>query len=229
MEDNTAELRNVPILNTGTIQLGDKPISMSFIVQHPQANQMNISDKNGKYKELFDELAAAGLDVGRLMAVFQSALSAFADAQNCYDTGNLDNSMAVACRTAVDSAIYEAFTRKKTDLKYTFEIKVEELSAVRWDEQFMHKVAESGLLSLAELEKIQYNIRDYGNFVAHLAEKRDEEFKPKKDYKWTADTKSKSSIKRDVSRAEATEVLSDTKNALALMIKNYFNIFKSPV
>lgn len=222
MEDEDKSLKGVKILEIGPIQLGEKPITLNFIVQHPQANQMSSQTENGKYQELFEDLQKSGMDRGRIMAVFQSSLESFAEAQRCYDSGNLDNQVAIACRTTVDNAIYEALTRKKTKLAYTFEIKANEISATRWDQKFKKEVADSGLLNLDQLNKIQYDIRDQGTFATHLAEKRDEELNPKKEYKWTPSMKNESRVKRSTTHSDAAEVLSLTKEALVLIIRNYF-------
>jgi hypothetical protein len=74
MTDEELGLRNVPLLNTGEIQLGDTPIKKQYIIQHPFAKTVVTQVRNGIYKELFDEMERAGLN---------QALVKGLDAKNC--------------------------------------------------------------------------------------------------------------------------------------------------
>lgn len=218
MVEGEEGLRNVPLINTGKIQLGEDLITKRYIVQHPQANQF-VKQEKDMYKELFEELEKEGVDLAQVMTVFPSALDAFAEAQRCYEYGHIDNHGAGACRDAIDNAIYEALNRKKTSLRYTFEIDIA-VKRIVWGEDFIEKVNSTGLLSTAEMNDMQWNVRDYGNFGVHLAEKRDGEFTQNKKYKWTDSLNG--SVKISVSHQESAEVLNYTEKYLILIIKNYF-------
>ena len=220
MVENEGGLRHVSTINTNPIQLGETIITKRYIVQHPQANQFMQIEKD-RYKELFTELEKEGLDLARVNTVFRSALDAFDEAQECYKNGNIDNYGAGACRGAIDNAIYEALNIKETKLGDTFEIDIA-LKKVVWGEDFIDKVSSTGLLSKDEMNKIQWNVRDYGTFGVHLAEKRDEEFMKTKKHKWTESLNG--SIKISVSHQEFAEVLDYTQKYLILIIKNYFAI-----
>ena len=220
MVENEGGLRHVSTINTNPIQLGETIITKRYIVQHPQANQFMQIEKD-RYKELFVELEKEGLDLARVNTVFQPALDAFAEAQECYKNGNIDNHGAGACRDAIDNAIYGALNRKKTKLEYTFEINMA-FKKVVWGEDFIDKVSSTGLLSKDEMNEIQWNVRDYGTFGVHLAEKRDEEIMKTKKHKWTESLNG--SVKISVSHQEFAEVLDYTQKYLILIIKNYFAI-----
>ncbi|MCW6159510.1 MAG: hypothetical protein LVQ95_00265 [Candidatus Micrarchaeales archaeon] len=222
MSETEDGLRNVPLVKIANVPLTSKRTERRFIVQHPQANQMIPQEIKTKYKELFDELESEGLDIALVMAVFPSALDAFAEAQTCYENERLDNRVAGACRDAIDNGVYEALNRKKTDLPYTFEIIKGEIKRVTWDEDFIKKVVKTGLLTEGEMNEMQSNVRDFGNFGTHLAERRDEELNPKKEYKWSKDHKTNISIKRNISHTEAYELLGYTKTYLILIFRRFF-------
>ena len=46
MVEGEEGLRNVPLINTGKIQLGEDLITKRYIVQHPQANQFVKQEKD---------------------------------------------------------------------------------------------------------------------------------------------------------------------------------------
>ena len=111
-ESNEEGYKNVLMFEAHDIQLGDEPKTIVGIIP-PFKAKYDAPKSDDHYSRLYAKLEAAGLDMPVVLTVFQTALGSYADAARCYKSEIWDPAVA-ACRAAIDNAVSESLTRKKT-------------------------------------------------------------------------------------------------------------------
>ncbi len=167
--------------------------------------------------------------------VFQGALYIYNQALRSYEF-DVYEAAAVMCRTAIESALYEAITRKQQskDLsvainngtiwngKYHKPVNYywgDLINGKKVEEERISGAIEIGILSESEATDISDSIIDRGNFSAHFSERVDAEF-----YKSiTRENNEQYRIRLHTSKDEAEKILNTTKNWLIKIICRYFD------
>lgn len=181
--------------------------------------------------------------------VFNSSLSIFAEALNCFHY-HLFEASTLMCRNSIDSTIFLAWHYVRTDDLSTF--KMRESRSVK-DSEWRWKTLKTQAIELKLLNeddlKIVEEVREKGHFSAHTAVKQekarsqwDEETYPLFE-KWQKENAAQAQrglpqtqplpitrgYKRWTTEQEAFFVLIRTKDILVKIISNYFNSEKTRI
>ena len=198
--------------------------SNKFILEKQAEFEVNIKLDESEIITMYTDL------------VFNGALYIYDQALRSYEFGVYE-AAAVMCRTAIESALYEAITRKLqlrgmsvainngTVLKGRRHEPVE----YYWNDlingkeiagEHINGAIEIGILSESEATEIRDSIIDKGNFSAHFSERVDAEF-----YKSSINTENSKEYKAKIrtSKGEVEEILNTTRNWLIKIIKGYFD------
>ncbi|MEM0136197.1 MAG: hypothetical protein QXU18_13405, partial [Thermoplasmatales archaeon] len=132
-------------------------------------------------KKLFDDFLKSMENLG--VPFNDTSLYLMSEVVSSYENGIYDGT-AVLCRAAIDSAIYLACIYKKVPSSLgdlTFERKLpkafckknteQEVGNLNWGHLTKEALSE-GLASKDELDKIDKEVRDLGNFAAHLGRRQ---------------------------------------------------------
>ena len=128
----------------------------------------------------------------QILVNFLSTITAFEEAGKCFDSGSFLASTQM-CRVVMESVVYESVSRGKDIIKLQTKENPQYISEIGfsdgkvfgapittdfsedWWREIKSKAIIKGILTEAECKSIDDNIMEKGNFVAHLAARRDKE------------------------------------------------------
>jgi hypothetical protein len=174
--------------------------------------------------------------------VFGAAIQTYAQSIRCFKCDALEAAM-VMCRETIDAALYFSATRLRTSDSTRFYIEsrqrqgfIAELKRLIAKLRIFGNLADDqkwywgrlstnakklGILTRKELNQVNLEVRQKGNFSAHIVMQQDKQIQ-EFSRKGSSDGGVQSGIKLWTNEEEALEVLESTKTFLVKIIRNYF-------